>query len=215
MLQPAWCFVVSSVRCPVCYWSTDTFQANVKLCHLYLPNFLVYDTVVSDAANGVTNCNCTSPICVVYCFLDCDVMLLPRHSPRFCRNVLIETSENTNKSCRTNVQWQSKAGQNSELTRSVTIFAATRSHDLTVGDSNNVDLLRRNSLPPSSEASVLAYQTTQRHIAACLHVFVGKMMVLPCLTDVFRKSLTYVLPAPPTKVELFSFPPVPKYGGPG
>jgi len=31
-------------------------------------------------------------------------------------------------------------------------------------------------------------------------------MFLPCLTDVFRKARTYVLPAPPTKVELFSFP---------
>jgi hypothetical protein len=31
-------------------------------------------------------------------------------------------------------------------------------------------------------------------------------MVLPCLTDVFRKTRTYVLPAPRTKVELFSFP---------
>jgi len=75
--------------------------------------------------NGQQNIKkCKSTICAVYCLLECNVILFPRHSPHFCRTVLTETSEQKNKSCRRNGQWQSKVGQNSELIQSVTKVGA-------------------------------------------------------------------------------------------
>jgi hypothetical protein len=72
-----------------------------QLCHLYVPNFPVLTQWSVTPLMAQRTANVKSTIYAVYCLLDCVVVLLPRHSPQFCRNVLTETSERT---CRRTVQ---------------------------------------------------------------------------------------------------------------
>ena len=194
--------------CPLsCVYLTHCHLTGICQLYLNVPNFLLYDAVVSDAANGATNCSCQRTIYAVYCLLDCDVMLFLRHSPQFCRNVLTETSEQKNKSCRRNGQWQSKVGQNSELIRSVANVGAHRG-------SRPYSWRQQQRWPFAEELTASFFF---RNVRTCLPDNTASYCILftyflrqyggsALFNRLFRKARTYVLPAPPTKVELLSFP---------
>ena len=187
-----------------------------RKCQLYLTvlNFLVYDAVVSDAA---TNCTCQSTIYAVYCLLDCDIMLFPRHSPQFCGNVLTETSEQKNKSCWRNGQWRSRVGQNSELIRSVTNVGAHRGsrpyswrqqQRWPLAEELTASFFFRNvrTCLPDNTASYRILFTYFRTQCGCSALF----------NRLFFSKSTYVRAAGTTDESgTVCFSPLPKYGGPG